>query len=211
MQKFNITIFNQFRVIIGLFLSPIALFLSVFIAIKTDVFILSIGTFILILFGFYYFAVGHLTVIFDAEEIIFEWKKKIIFNHRPPLKIEINTIEKVIIDEGKILRKIITKDSVIPINNVKLNSKENIEFINTIRKICTIYDVKIVNSWDAIQDKGYLSILYKINAVVIIIAIILVIIITILKGFNPKVLSIFFLFIPQMFLYKKQMRNSIKK
>lgn len=206
MQEYNITIFRQSRVLFGIFLAPIIFIIAILIGAKLKSFTIPI-IFLIVSFSLlYYFVIGHLIItIKENSKIIFEWKRKFIFNYKPIDTLNIGDIKTIVLDDI-FLRKIKTDSNIIYINN----SKDSTKFIKKLKSYTNEYDIKIIDSWDEIAEKGYLRLAYKINSFLIVIAVILIIIITISKGFKPVSLSIILLFIPQMLLYKAQMKNKIK-
>ncbi|MDC8102988.1 hypothetical protein ACNFU2_20595 [Chryseobacterium sp. PTM-20240506] len=210
MQEYNITIFKQSRILLSLFLTPIFFVIAIFIGAETSSFIIPILCFTLILITMYYFASGNLKIIIKTDnELVFEWKKKFIFNFRSPISIKISDIKTVVLDDDQFLRKIITNVDTIYINNSKIKSKDADKFIDKLKNEVKKYDIRIIDSWDELVEKGYIRLAYIINSFVLLVSIIVVIIFTILKGFNPISFSILLLFIPQMLLYSKQMKSKI--
>lgn len=210
MQEYRITIFKQSRILIGLFLFPILFMASVFIGAESDSFVIPILFLIPCIFIIYYFTVGNLKIIINGDnELFFEWNKKIIFNYNPIMPVKINDIKVIVLDNGEFLRKIKTNKEVIYINNSKIQSKDAHEFIDRLIKEVKENDTRVIDSWDEFAEKGYLKLAYLLNSIILIISIIVVIIFTILKGFNPASLSILLLFIPQIILYQKQIKNKI--
>ncbi|WP_346984789.1 hypothetical protein [Chryseobacterium sp. POE27] len=136
-------------------------------------------------------------------------EKKVFFNYKPIKPIKISEIKTIVVDEDQLIRKIKTDNNIIYINNSKIRSKDAIKFIHILKSNTDKYNFRIIDSWDEFAENGYLKIAYKINSFVLIGSIIVAVIFIILKGFKPALLSILLLFIPQMILYKKQMKNKI--
>ncbi|CAI8867637.1 hypothetical protein [Chryseobacterium sp. IT-36CA2] len=207
MQEYNIIIFRQSRILLCLFLLPIFFLTAIFIGAETNSFIVSVLFIIISIFLMYYYMVGTLKISINENELFFEWKKKFMFNYNPIKSIKINDIKTIVLDEERLLRKIKTEDTVIYINNSKIKSEAAEKFINRLKNDTKKNDVKIIDSWDEFAEKGYLKLAYRINSIILIVSAIIVIIFTVLKGFNPVSLSILLLFIPQMILYQKQMKD----
>lgn len=206
MQEYNITIFRQSRILLCLFLLPVIFLTAIFIGAETNSLIISVLFIIMSILLVYYYIVGSLKITATGNELFFEWKKKFMFNYKPIKPIKINDIKTIILDEECLLRKIKTHDTVIYINNSKIKSEEAEKFINRLKNDVK-NEVRIIDSWDEFAEKGYLRLAYRINSIIIITSIVIIIIFTILKGFNPVSLSILLLFIPQMILYQKQMKD----
>ncbi|WBV61110.1 hypothetical protein PFY12_03075 [Chryseobacterium camelliae] len=210
MKEYNITIFGKKRILLSLFLAPIFFIISIFIGAEFNSLIFPFLFLIIIFFIIYYFVVGNLKIkINDKNELFFEWDKKIIFNYKPIDPIRIDSIKTIILDEGNLLRKIKTDTHIIHINNAKIMTKDADAFISKLKNDANKFDIKIIDSWDELAEKGYLKIAYVLNSWLLILSILLSIFFTILRGFNPFSLSVLLLFIPQMILYNKQMKKKI--
>lgn len=213
MQEYNITIFRQSRVILSVFFLPVVIIITIFIGAETHSFFVPVLFLIFSFVSIYYFIIGRLKITFKKDELSFEWKKKIMFNYRAIPSIKISDIKTIVLDEGKILKKIKTTNSTIYINNSKIKPEDSDKFISLlINMIVDKYNVKVIDSWDEFSEKGYLKIAYAINFGVIVISIITVLILAIL-GYNIRLfsLALLLLFIPQMLLYRKQMRRKMNK
>lgn len=207
MQEYNIIIFRQSRILLCLFLLPVILLIAIFIGAETNSFIISTLFIVISILLIYYYVIGNLKITISENELFFEWRKKVIFNYEPIKTIKINDIKVIVLDEESLLRKIKTHDTIIYINNSKIKSEEAEKFINRLKNDVKKNDVKIIDSWDEFAEKGYLRLAYRLNSIILITSIIIIIIFTVLKGFNPVSLSILLLFIPQMILYQKQIKN----
>jgi len=210
MQVYNITIFKQSRILISLFLLPVLLLISLFIGAEIHSFIIPILFLIISFLLIYYFIVGHLIITIKNDKLIFDWKRKLIFNYKHIQCINISDIKTVVLD-GEFLRKIKTDNIIIYINNSKIKPKDANEFIAKLKTYKDKYGIEIIDSWDEFARNGYLRIAYIFNSILIIVSIILIITISILKGFKPVSLSLLLLFIPQMILYRQQMRDKINR
>lgn len=210
MQKYNITIFRQSRVLLSLFLFPVILLMAIFIGAEYNSFIFSVLFLVIAFTLIYYYIIGNLKIIIKNDiELHFVWKKKVFFNYKPIKPIKITDIKTIVLDEDQLLRKIKTSNTIIYINNSKINSKDATKFIHILKSSMDKHNFRIIDSWDEFAENGYLKIAYKINSFVLIGSLVVAVIFVILKGFKPGLLSILLLFIPQMILYKKQMKNKI--
>ncbi|NML59098.1 hypothetical protein [Chryseobacterium cheonjiense] len=207
MHEYNIKIFNQSRVLISLFLLPIFFLLSIFLGAEIHSLLIPILSLLILIFVCYYFCMGNLKVIVkNNNELSFKWEKKLIFNYKPISPLKISDIKTIIVDNGQSLKKIKTDRDTIYINNSNINSKDVVKLIEIIKG----HNIKVIDSWDEFKEKGYAKTAYFINSVVLILSIILFITFTILKGFNPTLLSLFLLWIPQIILYRKQIKSKHK-
>jgi len=208
MKQFELTIFRQSRVLLIILFFPISLLTALFIGLKINIPILNIITPFLFLglvgFGLYYFAVGHLKVIQKENRLEFEWNKKSLFNYKKIEPIEINQIETLVIDQNQLLKKIITRERVVKINNGKIYKKDSATFIDFLNKNS---NARVIDSWDVWNEKGWLKTAYRINTVVLTSFIGIVVIYTVLKGFNSRLLLFAPLLISQLFLYQLQMKG----
>lgn len=210
MQEYNINVFRQSRVLLSLFLFPVILLMAIFIGAEYNSFIFSVLFLVIAFTLIYYCIIGNLKIIIKNDiELHFVWKKKVFFNYKPIKPIKIIDIKTIVLDEDQLLRKIKTDNNIIYINNSKIRSKDATKFIHILKSNTDKYNFRIIDSWDEFAENGYLKIAYKINSFVLIGSIIVAVIFIILKGFKPALLSILLLFIPQMILYKKQMKNKI--
>jgi hypothetical protein len=210
MQEYNINVFRQSRVLLSLFLFPVILLMAIFIGAEYNSFIFSVLFLVIAFTLIYYYIIGNLKIIIKNDiELHFVWKKKVFFNYKPIKPIKIIDIKTIVLDEDQLLRKIKTSNTIIYINNSKISSKDATKFIHILKSNMAKHNFRIIDSWDEFAENGYLKIAYKINSFVLIGSIIVAVIFIILKGFKPALLSILLLFIPQMILYKKQMKNKI--
>ncbi len=178
---------------------------------KLVVTVLGIIGLIVLLF---YFSYGRLNVTYENETLHFEWQKKLLFNYAEISNFTVNEIKRLVIDQGQVLRKIMTDKTEITLgnnrpNNVfKSDSQEFIDFLTD-----QVEKKEIVDSWDIWVEKGYLKWALRINTIIILGVIGLLGFFAVTKGFDKIPPASFFMlifFLPQMFLYQKQMKNKIK-
>jgi hypothetical protein len=211
MQKFELTIFRQSRILLGLFLAPVVLIGLIILGAELNSFLIGLFLFVCYLLTVYYFAVGHLIITIDNGQLIFNWTKKFMFNYEDIEPINIADIKTIVIDSGQLLRKIITPDRTIKINNVKFQQKDAPKFIHKLAVLTKVNSVREIDSWDEWADKGYLKIAYGINTVVLVLTTVLVTVLIIRDGFDSRHLFLVLLFMPQLFLYGKQMKQKKMK
>ena len=211
MERFNLTIFNQKRVLIGLLISPISLFAFILIGAKIGSFIIGIILFFLSLYIVYYYCVGYLTIVINNDDLSFDWKKKKLFNFKNIEPIKISEITAIIIDNGEFIRKIETNKRTIKINSGKIKSEEALKLIQKLSTQISIENFNTIDSWDEWNKKGYLKIAYTINIVLMILATLLVTFFILTKGFHSKYLFVFLILIPQLYIYGQQMKSKLKK
>jgi len=210
MQTFELTSFRQSRVILGVFLTPVALIGLVILGAELNSIIIVLFLFAVYLSTVYYFVVGHLLITIDNGQLKFNWKRKLIFNYKDIEPIIIADIKTIVIDSGLVLRKIVTTDRTIKINNAKVQQKDAPKFIYELAVLTKGNNVREIDSWDEWADKGYIKTAYRINTVILVLATVLVTFFIIKKGFDSRHLFLVSLFIPQLFLYGQQMKQKIK-
>ena len=207
-QTFELTITNQKRVITALLLFPFVLFGVLVISSKFNP---GIGflSFLISMLLLWYFVIGKLIVSIEDEKINFQWKKKVIFNYNDIQSLNESDIEKVIIDKGQFLRKIITKDRIINLSTSKLKPIDSYKLISYFNQRSKTQNIEIKNSWETINPKT-LKILYAITWIIIVISILILIVVCALKGFKPKMLFVIGA-IPILLVYARQIERAIKK
>lgn len=217
-KNFSILIFKQTRVLISI-LTFAVLFIPILL-LPTHIdnsFLQWTVTIIgeLSLFGLlFYFSYGRLKVYYENETLRFEWDEKLIFNYNKIPELKVSEIKRLVIDEGQILRKIISDDKEISLGNNRPNKifkSDSQKFINFLRRSRT--DIEILDSWDIWVVKGYLKWALRINTIILISVIGVLGFFAVTKGFDKIPPASFFMlifFLPQMLLYQKHMKNKIK-
>lgn len=167
------------------------------------------------LFGLlFYFSRGRLNVTYDNETLHFEWQQKLLFNYAKIPDLEVNEIKLLVIDQGQILRKIVTDNVEITLGNIGPNNvfkSDSQEFIGFL--IDKVQNKEIVDSWDIWVKKGYLKWAYRINTIILIGVIGVLVFFGVTKGIDKIPPASFFMlifFLPQMFLHQRHMKNKIK-
>lgn len=167
------------------------------------------------LFGLlFYFSYGRLNVTYHNKRLHFEWQPKLLFNYPKIPDIELNEIKRLVIDQGQVLRKIVTDRTEITLGNNRPNNvfkSDSQVFIDFLIK--NIQNKEIIDSWDIWVEKGYLKLALRINTALLFGAIGLLGFFAATKGFDKIPPASFFMlifFLPQIFLYQKQMKNKIK-
>jgi hypothetical protein len=209
MEKFEITVFRQSRVLVGLFLTVFAFMGCVILGAEIKNLLAGLLVFVVFLLSVCYFVVGNLTICIDNEELKFSWKEKLLFNYKDIEPINLLEIKELVIDNGMFLRKIKTTDRTIRINNAKILYKDAGRLISRLRVLTKVNHVKIIDSWDEWKEKGFIRIAYIINSTILILAFLVVTIFIVLKGFNSRQLFVFLLVVPQLYLYGRQMKEKI--
>lgn len=210
MQKFDLTIFRETRLYIGLAFLPVGLLGSIFLGIELGGFAFVIILLFLFFLLLGYFVIGYLTITIDNDKLQFQWTKKHFFNFKDIAPVRLSDINTIILDNGQFLRKIKTTDRTIPINNSKIKPKDASKFIYQLSVATKNYDVKRIDSWDVWADKGYLRTAYWINTSILIGAGIIIIIAVAKEVFTRHFFWVLLL-LPQQFFFGQQMKQKLNK
>jgi len=161
-----------------------------------------------------YFVYGKLMINFYEGKFKFVWEPKLFFKFKNIPDLKIQDIQKVVLDNEEIIRKIIAKDREIILGNGKPKTfvkSDSQEFIRFLLEECV--NVKIVDSWDVWYEKGYLKWALRINTVIILFAVFAFGFLAITKGLKSITPITFFMIIgllSQLFIYQKQMKKKKK-
>ncbi|QXP78762.1 MULTISPECIES: hypothetical protein [Winogradskyella] len=211
MTEYRIKVIKQKRLLISIllvsiilpfcFLTPTLFELTIW---KITVPILTIGILGILLF---YFTCGHLKIKLENRKLDFNWEHKPILNFRKYKSIGIDEITSIIIEQGIYLRKLKTKDSEIELGGIKSKNADSLRLLNLLKKETSI---KPKDSWDVWKERGWLRTAYRINLLILIIAIGIVITFIILKGFDSKLLLFIPLVFSQLIFSHLQMKDKLK-
>src|SRR5690606_7527341 len=119
-----------------------------------------------------YFVYGKLMINFYEGKFKFVWEPKLFFKFKNIPDLKIQDIQKVVLDNEEIIRKIIAKDREIILGNGKpktIVKSDSQEFIRFLLEACV--NVKIVDSWDVWYENGYLKWALRVNTVIILFAV----------------------------------------
>lgn len=210
MKTFELTIIKESRALIAVFTSPLIAIATIIIKLKLDSFILAGLSLLIILYLVYYFLASDLTVTIDEGVINFEWTNKLFFNYQPIPPVAESDIEKVVVDKGEFLRKIITADRIIKLGTNKIWTKDSKQLISYFELQSKVSKLKIVDSWETIPKKRLL-LFQRLNGIILVLAVGFFIFLLLFKGFQPKMLFLFLFCIPQVVSYGQQMKDAIKK
>jgi hypothetical protein len=200
MKSYHVKTLHHSRVIASVFLISVILILSIIVAAECNG-IVAILFAILLVYFTYYYCKGNLTVtLTDDNQLLFKYEKKYFFNLKNPSEVYIRDIIYLVVDNNDVLRKIVTKNRAIVVNNIRFK-EDDAQFL---QRDCL---VKTIDSWDYFNKKDYANLAYKLNYVIIGISLITIIVYTYFKGFHASFLSVFILIIPQLILYGKQLKK----
>ncbi|MFB9052522.1 hypothetical protein ACFFVB_05460 [Formosa undariae] len=211
MTEYRIKVIKQKRLLISIllvsiifpfcFLIPTQFELIIW---KITVPILTVGILGILLF---YFTVGDLRITLKNRKLDFHWERKPILNFKEYNSIGIDEITTIIIEQGIFLRKLKTKDCEIELGGIKSRNTDSLKLLNLLK---TETSVKPKDSWDVWKERGWLTIAYRINLLILIIAIGIVITFIILKGFDSKLLLFIPLVLSQLIFSHLQMKDKLK-
>lgn len=216
MQRFELTVIRQTRYFFGILLVSVSGSLLLFLGanLETPIQKILIPIFLLgVLIAVLYFIIFCKIVLnYSFDKISLEKRKRFMVENKEIEPINVNEIKTLVVDEGKYLRKIITDDRIVEINNVGSKENEFRLFIHKLSRIVEKNNGRVINSKQYRETKGYDD--FSFHLIIIFIAFSLCII--------PRVWSLFeyysllFLFLP-FFAYlfhiilrirKKRMKNS---
>ncbi|MFK8038341.1 MAG: hypothetical protein AB8B74_08635 [Crocinitomicaceae bacterium] len=211
MKTFNILILKQSRIILTIFSAPAIIFILIFIGTRfndlTIAYLVILSGLPVMIFLLYYFTKGRLIVTFENQILYFEWEKKYFFNYSSILPLKIIDIKGIVLDENKVLRKIMTNDREIylghalPNQYIKSDSQEFIGLLLSENKGLIIKD-----SWDAWHDKGHLKFMLWVCNIIFVAAYITFFYVLIYKEIKPKYFLLLSFILPQIALYLIQKR-----
>ncbi len=209
-EEYNLTIISENRAHLGIFLALPGILGPIILAVELGSYIWFILFFVAFLFLFYYFLIGHLTVIATKDELQFQWTRKLIFNYREIEPVRYDDIETLVIDNGQFLRKIITSDRTIAINTSKIKPKGVSALIGRLAIIAKKRKIKIIDSWDVLAEKSYIKIFYWITTIVLVLGGLLIIV-AIANGVYSRNFFLLLLFLPQQYFFRQQMKHKLDK
>ncbi len=186
---------------------PFCLFLSAKMELTFLKIIVPILILVFIITLLYYFSFGQIKITLENKQLNFKWNKKPIFNFREYNSIGIEEIKSIIVEQGIYLRKLKTKDFEIELGGIKSRNTDSIKFLNLLKKETS---VRPKDSWDVWKERGWLTIAYRVNLLILIIVIGIVITFIILKGFDSKLLLFIPLVLSQLIFSHLQMKTKLK-
>ncbi len=103
----------------------------------------------------YLFAFGKLILRHSNGRLDFEWKKRLLFDNSEIESVNQQEIKSLVVDNGMFLKKIITNNKVLEINNIKPITKDAEIFIKNLIKTVESNNGRVINSEQYSQEKGY--------------------------------------------------------
>jgi len=218
-MEYKLNIVNGF---IGVFLFPIYILIILFsFLLSTHLdnslfkWVVVLGTIILVGVFFFRIVAGKLLAIVDNENLTFKWIRRPLFSASKVKSIPVNEINRIIIDQDQIVRKIYYKNEKICLNTWKPDSfykDDNGEFLKFLRSIeKKNKNVSILDSWDVWYEKGYLKVVYWINTSILIVGGFLIAYSLFRKGFNPIHLIYLVFAIIQLLIHHVTIKAKMQK
>ena len=190
MKKYNLTIISEKRSNASILIITFSIITSIFIGVWCQNILYGLPSLIFVFFSVRYFAIGHLTIEVTEDRLNFQWDKKAILKYKDIDPVNFDEIKTIVLDNGEFLRKIITSNRTIRINNSRISPKDAPKFIKDFTKAIKIYDIKIIDSWDLV-NKPLLKVIYWSLIMISIIGGLILLISIILTGFHLQLLYMF--------------------
>jgi hypothetical protein len=157
MQRFELTVIRRTRFSFGILLIALSVtFLLSFIRElpiqKTMISIVLFGVLIVVL----YFAIFRKIILSYSDDKISVVKmKRFMADNMEIESIDMNEIKALVVDEGKYLKKIITVDKIVEIDNVGSIENEFRQFIEKLSRIVEKNNGRVIDSKEYREIKGY--------------------------------------------------------
>ena len=191
MTEYKIKVVKQYRLLLSILIVAISLPCCLYLSSKVDesFYKIIIPTFTIGAINtlLYFFSFCKLKILLKDRELTFEWERKLIFNFKKYESILIDDINKIIVEQGVIV-KIVTDTTGVEVGGfktefIKYNQTGSFELLKLLQKESFI---KQFDSWDEWKELGWLNIAYKVNLAILIIGIGIVITFIVVKGFDSK-------------------------
>jgi hypothetical protein len=210
MQKFKLRITKKSRITVGILLFSVILPFLLTPGLRELLpnygFLLPMFIFTLVIIFIYQFAIGKVILTLSNDRIEIEWIKRFLFDNQRIGPINISDIKAIIIDNDEFLRKIITNDSVVEINNIKPVTNEFKLFVKKLREKVRGNNGRVLNSDQFATENGFKDSSFYIFIVSLSISIFLISRLWALISFY----SLLLLLLP-MFGYINHVRQRVKK
>jgi hypothetical protein len=214
MQKFQLIIFHQIRILVSgvcFVISFPLLFICLTAIDSIGMKIIFIVLILFLLIGIlFYYSVGYLNIVTNENKFSFSWNRKLFFNYREIEKISISEITAIVIDNNESLRKIMIGDKEVDLLTANLFKNDSQKFINYLIELSGDQNIPIIDSFDAWKKKGVLRIAYIINSIVLIISVLGIIIAGFFNTFSFKSFLFMPLVIFQLLFWQQLMKNKMK-
>lgn len=159
MQKFKLRITKKSRITVGILLFSVILPFLLTPGLRELLpnygFLLPMFIFTLVIIFIYQFAIGKVILTLSNDRIEIEWIKRYLFDNQRIEPINISDIKAIIIDNDEFLRKIITNDSVVEINNIKPVTNEFKLFVKKLREKVRGNNGRVLNSDQFATENGF--------------------------------------------------------
>ena len=159
MQRFELNVIRQTRYIFGILLisvsAPLFLYIGANLEMPIQKIIIPIFLFGVLIAVLYFTIFRKIVLNYSFDKIRLEPIKRFMVDNKEIEPINVNEIKTLVVDEGKYLRKIITDDRVVEINNVGSKENEFRMFIDKLSRIVEKNNGRVINSKQYQETKGY--------------------------------------------------------
>jgi len=166
MQRFELTVNKTSRLLIGILIFSIScpglLILSAKFDNSTYKILIPLFMLILLIGLIYWIAFAKIILSYSDNRLSFEWKKRFPFNNSEITPINTSDIKRLVVDKGMFLRKIISKDRLIVINNGKPIKDDFRIFIQNLIEIVEKNNGQVIDSGQYATEQGFNDLSFKV-------------------------------------------------
>ena len=159
MNEFELLVNRQYRVVIGILVFGVSMPGLLVLARKIDTPNMKILIPLLLLLSLIYllykFVSGKLIIRYWNNKLDFKWRRRMLFERKDIEPVSISDIKTLVIDEERFLRKIITVDRIIEINNGKSKKNDFHLFLKKLIEIVEENNGRVIDSKQDSSEKGY--------------------------------------------------------
>jgi len=159
MNEFELLVNRQYRVVIGILAFGVSMPGLLVLARKIDTpnmkILIPLLLLLLLFYLLYKFVSGKLIIKYWNNKLDFEWRRRILFERKDIEPVSISDIKTLVIDEERFLRKIITVDRIIEINNGKSKKNDFHLFLKKLILIVEDNNGRVIDSKQYSSEKGY--------------------------------------------------------
>lgn len=178
MQRFELTVNKTSRLLIGILIfgvsSPGLLILSSKLGNSIHKILIPIFLLSLLIGLIYWIAFAKLILRYSDNKLMFEWKKRFLFDNTEIPPIDVYDIKRLVVDKGMFLRKIISKDRVILVNNGKPIKENYRMFIQNLIEIVEKNNGQVINSGQYAREQGFNDLSFTLFIVFLALSILLI-------------------------------------
>lgn len=166
MEKFELTVNKTSRLLIGILIFGLSSPAIIILSSKLDnsIYKVIIPLFLLILLIrlIYWIAFAKLILRYSKNELSFDWIKRFPFDNSAISPIDISDIKRLVVDNEMLLRKIISEDRVIVVNNVKPIKDNFRTFIQNLIEVVEKNNGQVIISGQYATEQGFNDLSFKV-------------------------------------------------